>query len=40
MSKKEIKVFIYCRVGNREQLSKKEQKDITLNKSENKEITI
>lgn len=40
MSKKEIKVFIYGRVGNREQLSKKEQKDITLNKSENKEITI
>lgn len=40
MPKTEMRVFAYCRVGNPEQLSENEQKEILLRKVKDNKATI
>ena len=40
MPKTEMRVFAYCRVGNPEQLSENEQKEVLLRKTKDNKATI
>ena len=40
MPKTEMRVFTYCRVGNPEQLSENEQKEVLLRKTKDNKATI